>query len=177
VNRLWLQGISFEFFSLRPPTTLDSIDARPTVFISFCMKIKGEFSKGVLLNKFLLQHLAMVGMTLELIGFNVFVYEGQNKKTAPSEIVKEDGDVWWKVVECNFVCWLQEEVEGAHGSLNVSLSARKASSTSEEYFSPDYIKERVFLNRIILSKLATVDVSSFTCLLYTTNYTSLNPLL
>lgn len=41
----------------------------------------------------------------------------------------------------------------------MSLSARKPSSTSEEYFSPDYIKERVFLNRLTLSKLATVDVS------------------
>ncbi|ODM96856.1 Protocadherin-like wing polarity protein stan [Orchesella cincta] len=51
----------------------------------------------------------------------------------------------------------QEEVEGNHGILNVSLSARKPNTLTEEYFSPHYIKERVFLNRITLSKLATVE--------------------
>ncbi|CAL8121926.1 unnamed protein product [Orchesella dallaii] len=56
---------------------------------------------------------------------------------------------------------VQEEIEGSHGILNVSLSARKPNTLTEEYFSPDYIKERVFLNRITLSKLATVDVLPF----------------
>ncbi|XP_035705378.1 protocadherin-like wing polarity protein stan isoform X3 [Folsomia candida] len=59
---------------------------------------------------------------------------------------------------------VQEEIEGTRGTLNVSLSARRPSSStsSEEYFSPDYIKERVFLNRLTLSKLAIgVDVLPF----------------
>jgi len=40
----------------------------------------------------------------------------------------------------------------------VSFAARKPNSVSDEYFTPDYIKERVFLNRLLLSKLSTVEV-------------------
>jgi hypothetical protein len=42
--------------------------------------------------------------------------------------------------------------------LNVSFAARKPNTAAEEYFPADYIKERVFLNRVMLSKLSTVEV-------------------
>ena len=58
---------------------------------------------------------------------------------------------------------LQEELEGTVGVVNVSFSARKPTSGGkEEFFSADYIKERIFLNRITLSKLSTVEVRNLT---------------
>ncbi|XP_066601005.1 protocadherin-like wing polarity protein stan [Prorops nasuta] len=61
-----------------------------------------------------------------------------------------------------FVFSVQEDAN-VHGKiLNVSFSARKVEpGTIDEFYSPQFLKERVYLNRGILARLATVTVLPF----------------
>lgn len=45
--------------------------------------------------------------------------------------------------------------------LNVSFSARRPDTPKEEFYSSQYLQERVYLNRAILDRLSTVKVLPF----------------
>lgn len=45
--------------------------------------------------------------------------------------------------------------------LNVSFSVRRPDVPHEEYYSPQFLQEKVYLNRAILAKLSTVQVLPF----------------
>ncbi|XP_065082456.1 protocadherin-like wing polarity protein stan isoform X2 [Ochlerotatus camptorhynchus] len=56
---------------------------------------------------------------------------------------------------------IQDDTDVNSRILNVSFSARRPDVAFEEYYSPQYLQERVYLNRAILARLATVQVLPF----------------
>ncbi|XP_021699917.1 protocadherin-like wing polarity protein stan isoform X3 [Aedes aegypti] len=56
---------------------------------------------------------------------------------------------------------IQDDTDVSSRILNVSFSARRPDVAFEEYYSPQYLQERVYLNRAILARLATVQVLPF----------------
>lgn len=56
---------------------------------------------------------------------------------------------------------IQEDSDLNSRILNVSFSARKPDLSHEEYYSSQFLQERVYLNRAILARLATVTVLPF----------------
>ncbi|XP_055533079.1 protocadherin-like wing polarity protein stan isoform X2 [Wyeomyia smithii] len=56
---------------------------------------------------------------------------------------------------------IQDDTDVNSRILNVSFSARRPDVSFEEYYSPQYLQERVYLNRAILARLATVQVLPF----------------
>lgn len=49
--------------------------------------------------------------------------------------------------------------------LNVSFSVKRPDVPREEYYSPQFLQEKVYLNRAILAKLSTVQVRKY-CLIH-----------
>lgn len=60
-----------------------------------------------------------------------------------------------------FIFSIQEDTDVTSRILNVSFSARRPDVSHEEYYSSQYLQERVYLNRAILVRLATVEVLPF----------------
>ncbi|XP_055850573.1 protocadherin-like wing polarity protein stan isoform X3 [Episyrphus balteatus] len=56
---------------------------------------------------------------------------------------------------------IQDDTDVTSRILNVSFSARRPDVSHEEYYTPQYLQERVYLNRAILARLATVEVLPF----------------
>lgn len=60
-----------------------------------------------------------------------------------------------------FLFSIQDDTDVTSRILNVSFSARRPDTSAEEFYSPQYLQERVYLNRAILARLATVQVLPF----------------
>ncbi|GLV44458.1 starry night [Carabus blaptoides fortunei] len=60
-----------------------------------------------------------------------------------------------------FLFSIQDDTDVNSKILNVSFSARRPDVAREEYYSPQFLQERVYLNRAILARLATVQVLPF----------------
>ncbi|XP_055589136.1 protocadherin-like wing polarity protein stan isoform X4 [Uranotaenia lowii] len=60
-----------------------------------------------------------------------------------------------------YIFSIQDDADIDSRILNVSFSARRPDVAYEEYYSPQYLQERVYLNRAILARLATVQVLPF----------------
>ncbi|XP_058065887.1 protocadherin-like wing polarity protein stan [Anopheles bellator] len=60
-----------------------------------------------------------------------------------------------------FLFSVQEDVDVSGKVLNVSFSARRPDVAAEEYYPSQYLQERIYLNRAILARLATVRVLPF----------------
>ncbi|XP_001961249.3 protocadherin-like wing polarity protein stan isoform X3 [Drosophila ananassae] len=60
-----------------------------------------------------------------------------------------------------FVFSIQDDTDVSSRILNVSFSARRPDVSHEEFYTPQYLQERVYLNRAILARLATVEVLPF----------------
>ncbi|XP_066248043.1 protocadherin-like wing polarity protein stan isoform X1 [Euwallacea similis] len=56
---------------------------------------------------------------------------------------------------------IQDDVDVNSKVLNVSLSVRRPDTTKEEYYVPQLIQERVYLNREVLARLSTVQIMPF----------------
>jgi cadherin EGF LAG seven-pass G-type receptor 1 len=56
------------------------------------------------------------------------------------------------------LCW-QDDTDVGTRILNVSFSARRPELTGSEFYPPSFLQERVYLNRAILARLATVQVT------------------
>lgn len=56
---------------------------------------------------------------------------------------------------------IQDDTDVNSRILNVSFSAKRADVSHDEFYSPQYLQERVYLNRAILARLATVQVLPF----------------
>ncbi|ALC40622.1 stan [Drosophila busckii] len=60
-----------------------------------------------------------------------------------------------------FIFSIQDDTDVSSRILNVSFSAKRADVSHEEFYTPQYLQERVYLNRAILARLATVEVLPF----------------
>lgn len=60
-----------------------------------------------------------------------------------------------------FLFSIQDDTDVNAKILNVSFSARRPDVSREEYYSPQFLQERVYLNRAILARLSTVQVLPF----------------
>ncbi|XP_058836851.1 protocadherin-like wing polarity protein stan isoform X3 [Topomyia yanbarensis] len=60
-----------------------------------------------------------------------------------------------------YIFSIQDDTDVNSRILNVSFSARRPDVAFEEYYTPKYLQERVYLNRAILARLATVQVLPF----------------
>uniref|UniRef100_A0A336MVD4 CSON001872 protein n=1 Tax=Culicoides sonorensis TaxID=179676 RepID=A0A336MVD4_CULSO len=60
-----------------------------------------------------------------------------------------------------FIFSIQDDADINSRILNVSFSARRGDVSHEEYYSSNFLQERVYLNRAILARLATVTVLPF----------------
>lgn len=60
-----------------------------------------------------------------------------------------------------FLFSIQEDTDINTRILNVSFSARRADVSHEEYYTSQFLQERVYLNRAILARLSTVTVLPF----------------
>ncbi|XP_059482643.1 protocadherin-like wing polarity protein stan isoform X3 [Neocloeon triangulifer] len=60
-----------------------------------------------------------------------------------------------------YVFSIQDDTDVSTKILNVSISARRPDSNSEAFYSAQFLQERVYLNRAILARLATVQVMPF----------------
>ncbi|XP_053677097.1 protocadherin-like wing polarity protein stan [Anopheles nili] len=60
-----------------------------------------------------------------------------------------------------FLFSIQEDIDVSGKILNVSFSARRPDVAFEAYYSSQYLQERIYLNRAILARLATVRVLPF----------------
>ncbi|XP_054089368.1 protocadherin-like wing polarity protein stan isoform X2 [Zeugodacus cucurbitae] len=60
-----------------------------------------------------------------------------------------------------FVFSIQDDTDVTTRILNVSFSAKRPDVSHEEFYTPQYLQERVYLNRAILARLATVEVLPF----------------
>ncbi|XP_060651948.1 protocadherin-like wing polarity protein stan isoform X2 [Drosophila nasuta] len=60
-----------------------------------------------------------------------------------------------------FIFSIQDDTDVTSRILNVSFSAKRPDVSHEEYYTPQYLQERVYLNRAILARLATVEVLPF----------------
>ncbi|PSN41253.1 Protocadherin-like wing polarity protein stan [Blattella germanica] len=60
-----------------------------------------------------------------------------------------------------FVFSIQDDTDVNAKILNVSFSARRPDLNGEEFYSPQFLQERVYLNRAILARLSTVQVLPF----------------
>lgn len=60
-----------------------------------------------------------------------------------------------------FVFSIQDDTDVNSKILNVSFSARRPDVSKEEYYTPQFLQERVYLNRAILARLSTVQVLPF----------------
>lgn len=60
-----------------------------------------------------------------------------------------------------FVFSIQDDTDVNAKILNVSFSARRPDVSREEYYRPQFLQERVYLNRAILARLSTVQVLPF----------------
>lgn len=56
---------------------------------------------------------------------------------------------------------IQEDTDVISRVLNISFSARRSDVAHEEFYSTQYLQERVYLNRAILARLANVEVLPF----------------
>lgn len=63
--------------------------------------------------------------------------------------------------ESIFIFSIQDDTDVTSRILNVSFSAKRPDVSHEEYYTPQYLQERVYLNRAILARLATVEVLPF----------------
>lgn len=60
-----------------------------------------------------------------------------------------------------FLFSVQDDTDVNAKILNVSFSARRPDVSREQYYSPQFLQERVYLNRAILARLSTVQVLPF----------------
>ncbi|XP_030388378.1 protocadherin-like wing polarity protein stan [Scaptodrosophila lebanonensis] len=60
-----------------------------------------------------------------------------------------------------FIFSIQDDTDVTSRILNVSFSARRPDVSHEEFYTPQYLQERVYLNRAIFARLATVEVLPF----------------
>ncbi|XP_068147300.1 protocadherin-like wing polarity protein stan isoform X2 [Drosophila tropicalis] len=60
-----------------------------------------------------------------------------------------------------FIFSIQDDTDVTSRILNVSFSAKRPDVSHEEFYTPQYLQERVYLNRAILARLATVEVLPF----------------
>nr|CAD7592898.1 unnamed protein product [Timema genevievae] len=60
-----------------------------------------------------------------------------------------------------FVFSVQDDTDVNAKILNVSFSARRPELTGDEFYPPQFLQERVYLNRAILARLSTVQVLPF----------------
>lgn len=60
-----------------------------------------------------------------------------------------------------FLFSIQDDTDVNSRILNVSFSAKRPDTAHDEFYSPQYLQERVYLNRAILARLATVHVLPF----------------
>nr|CAD7570225.1 unnamed protein product [Timema californicum] len=60
-----------------------------------------------------------------------------------------------------FVFSVQDDTDVNAKILNVSFSARRPDLTGDEFYPPQFLQERVYLNRAILARLSTVQVLPF----------------
>jgi cadherin EGF LAG seven-pass G-type receptor 1 len=60
-----------------------------------------------------------------------------------------------------FIFSVQNDFDVNSRILNVSFSAKRPDVAHDEFYTPEYLQERVYLNRAILARLATVDVLPF----------------
>jgi cadherin EGF LAG seven-pass G-type receptor 1 len=58
---------------------------------------------------------------------------------------------------------LQDDTDVNAKILNVSFSARRPDLNGEEFYPPQFLQERVYLNRAILARLSTVQVRASWC--------------
>lgn len=56
---------------------------------------------------------------------------------------------------------IQDDTDVNSRILNLSFSAKRPDVTGDEFYSPQYLQEKVYLNRAILARLATVQVLPF----------------
>jgi cadherin EGF LAG seven-pass G-type receptor 1 len=60
-----------------------------------------------------------------------------------------------------FVFSIQDDTDVSSKILNVSFSARRPDVAAEAYYTPQFLQERVYLNRAILARLSTVQILPF----------------
>ncbi|XP_050305133.1 protocadherin-like wing polarity protein stan isoform X2 [Anthonomus grandis grandis] len=60
-----------------------------------------------------------------------------------------------------FLFSIQDDTDVTSKILNVSLSVRRPDTPKEEFYSPQFLQERVYLNRGILARLSTVQILPF----------------
>ncbi|XP_055380293.1 protocadherin-like wing polarity protein stan [Condylostylus longicornis] len=60
-----------------------------------------------------------------------------------------------------FIFSIQDDTDVTARILNISFSARRPDISHEEFYTPQYLQEKVYLNRAILARLATVEVLPF----------------
>ncbi|XP_072387451.1 protocadherin-like wing polarity protein stan isoform X2 [Diabrotica undecimpunctata] len=60
-----------------------------------------------------------------------------------------------------FIFSIQDDTDVAAKILNVSFSVRRPDVPREEYYTPQFLQEKVYLNRGILAKLSTVQILPF----------------
>ncbi|XP_037956200.1 protocadherin-like wing polarity protein stan isoform X2 [Teleopsis dalmanni] len=60
-----------------------------------------------------------------------------------------------------FIFSIQDDTDVTTRILNISFSAKRPDVSHEEFYTPQYLQERVYLNRAILARLATVEVLPF----------------
>ncbi|XP_031351868.1 protocadherin-like wing polarity protein stan isoform X2 [Photinus pyralis] len=60
-----------------------------------------------------------------------------------------------------YIFSIQDDTDVSAKILNVSFSARRPDIPKEEYYTPQYLQERVYLNRAILDRLSTVKILPF----------------
>ncbi|KAK4875010.1 hypothetical protein RN001_011432 [Aquatica leii] len=60
-----------------------------------------------------------------------------------------------------YIFSIQDDTDVSSKILNVSFSAKRPNIPKEEYYTPQYLQERVYLNRAILDRLSTVKILPF----------------
>ncbi|XP_049823743.1 protocadherin-like wing polarity protein stan isoform X2 [Aethina tumida] len=60
-----------------------------------------------------------------------------------------------------FIFSIQDDTDVSAKILNVSFSVRRPDVPKEEYYSPQFLQEKVYLNRAILARLSTVQILPF----------------
>ncbi|KAK5644385.1 hypothetical protein RI129_005685 [Pyrocoelia pectoralis] len=60
-----------------------------------------------------------------------------------------------------YIFSIQDDTDVSTKILNVSFSAKRPDIPKEEYYTPQYLQERVYLNRAILDRLSTVKILPF----------------
>ncbi|KAL1494818.1 hypothetical protein ABEB36_010350 [Hypothenemus hampei] len=60
-----------------------------------------------------------------------------------------------------FLFSIQDDTDVSSRILNVSFSVRRPDTTKEEFYTPQFLQERVYLNRGVLARLSTVQILPF----------------